>query len=156
MPRCNVCNNLFASRQSLSNHRKRIHSKVLVPPGVRKSAVEDGAKTFKGAGKVITGKNDKIEEQEQLTKPENFQFAPKVEDSDTESSSDDESFSESLPDDSEKVKALFRQLYKELHHNIKRYRKLIRLSSRLWKMGCLTYEEYSELIENLQKKIGML
>ena len=115
-------------------------------------------------GKVITGKSDvdktlpteKPQEQEQLKKPENFQFTPKVEDSDTESSSDDESFSESLPDDSEKVKALFRQLYEELHHNIKRYRKLIRLSSRLWQMGCLTYEEYSELVKNIQKKIGML
>ena len=115
-------------------------------------------------GKVITGKSDvdktlpteKPQEQEQLKKPENFQFTPKVEDSDTESSSDDESFSESLPDDSEKVKALFRQLYEELHHNIKRYRKLILLSSRLWQMGCLTYEEYSELVKNIQKKIGML
>ena len=44
MPRCDVCNKLFASRQSLCNHRKRVHSKVPVPPGLRKSAVEDGAR----------------------------------------------------------------------------------------------------------------
>ena len=43
MSRCDVCNKLFASRQSLWNHRKRVHSKVPVPPGVRKSAVKHGA-----------------------------------------------------------------------------------------------------------------
>ena len=149
MPRCDVCNNLFASRQSLSNHRKRIHSKVPVPPGVRKSAVEDGTKT--GVGKVIAGKNDKTEEQEQLTKP---QFTAK--DSDTESSSDDDSDSEILPDDSEKLKALFRQLYEELHDNMKRYRKLILLLSKLRRMGCLTHDEYNDMNRNVQKKIGML
>ena len=156
MPRCDVCNNLFASRQSLSNHRKRIHLKVPVPPGVRKSAVEDGAKTFKGVGKVIAGKNDKTEEQKQLTKPEKNQFTAKVEDSDTESSSDDDSDSEILPDDSEKLKALFRQLYEELHDNMKRYRKLILLLSKLWHMGCLTHDEYNDMNRNVQKKIGML
>ena len=151
MSRCDVCNNLFASRQSLSNHRKRIHLRVPVPPGVRKSAVEDGAKTFKGAGK-----NGKTEEQEQLTKPEKNQFTTKVEDSDTESSSDDDSDSEILPDDSEKLKALFRQLYEELHDNMKRYRKLILLLSKLRRIGCLTHEEYNDMNRNVQKKIGML
>ena len=122
----------------------------------------------KDAGKVIAGKNDidktlpteKSQEQEQLTikKPEKDQkqFTPKVEDSDIESSSDDESYSESLPDDPEKLKALCRQLYKELHDNIKCYHKLILLLGRLWRMGCLTHEEYIDMNKNLQKKIGML
>ena len=70
--------------------------------------------------------------------------------------SDSESDSDSIPDNPEEVKALFRQLYKKLHHNIERFSKLILLLDELLHMGYLTKEEYNEMNNNLQKKIGML
>ena len=80
-----------------------------------------------GCNKKFTRKNNigrhqkrnckERKEQHPIDIPENFQFAPKVEDSDTESSSDDDSDSESLPDDPEKLKALCRQLYKNYKRN---------------------------------------
>ena len=151
MHQCSSCGKKYSRKYCLTRHQKT---------------------ACRNTQKVATSKNESDKKLSvPHTKKEQEQFAQgtterqpiekktweqALSDSDTESSSDDDSDSESLPDDSEKVKALFRQLYKELHHNIKRYRKLILLSSRLWQMGCLTYEEYSELVKNIQKKIGML
>ena len=42
MPMCDVCSKVFASQQSLCNHRKQVQK--FVSPGIRKLAVEDKAR----------------------------------------------------------------------------------------------------------------
>ena len=121
----------------------------------------------KDTGKVTASKNEmaktlSISAEKPHTKKEQEQFAqetterPECSPNVQLSLSDSESDSDSIPDNPEEVKALFRKLYRKPHHNIERFSKLILLLDELLHMGCLTKEEYDEMNNNLQKKIGML
>ena len=171
MPRCNVCNQLFASRQSLCNHRKRVHSTASVPPGLRKLAAEDGAKKTINALFESIGKDRSPPARKKMK----FSKVPATmlddksstvgkgfdeEDSDSEDSNRTDSGSEELPKDKEKQDSLLTDVLNKLYSNfdeddIEMRNDILKLLEALKIKGCVTEREYADIKSRLNRQMNL-
>ena len=171
MPRCNVCNQLFASRQSLCNHRKRVHSTTSVPPGLRKLAAEDGAKKTINTLFESIGKDRSPPERKKMKfskvaatmldgKSSTVGKGFDEEDSDSEDSNRTDSGSEELPKDKEKQESLLTDVLNKLYSNfdeddIEMRNDILKLLEALKIKGCVTEREYADIKSRLNRQMNL-
>ena len=174
MRRCDVCNKLFASRQSLCNHRKRVHSKAPVPPGLRKSAVEDGAKKVINAlfaspkngkdcsppAKVSKVAATKSSKDVQNTVGKKIKIDSIESDSDSGDSNHSDSGTEELPRDKKKQDSLLTDFFNKLYLNfdendVEMRNDILKLLDALKTRGCVTEREYEDIKSRLEQRMDL-
>ena len=153
---CIKCNKSFTSSQSLWNHKQR----CLNP---KKSESDDKEKII---GDILNKVEQRVKDQAHANKPElkmvdtgskpkfDFPVEEKTNESDLNLESDSSEESDhDIPDNREKLKEKFRELYLKFHQDIGILDKLILTLDELEMMDCLTKEECDSMKEVLKNKI---
>ena len=153
---CIKCNKSFASSQSLWNHKQRCSNP-------KKSESDDKEKII---GDILNKVEQRVNDQAHVNKLElkmvdtgskpksDLPVEEKTNESDfnLESDSSEES-DHDIPDNREKLKEKFRELYLKFHQDIGILDKLILTLDELEMMDCLTKEECDSMKEVLKNKI---